>query len=67
MHGRFPRIEIADHLHDISSNDSRFLRRLPDKKLLQDKLHEFYELAREQESLPDVKDQKPTSKKQRKG
>jgi hypothetical protein len=38
---------------------------MPDKKLLQAKLHEFYELAQEQAALPAKEDKKPA--KRRKG
>jgi hypothetical protein len=42
--------------------------RLLDKKLLQAKLHEFYELAREQTALPAVATPGPVAKKKpRKG
>jgi predicted nuclease of restriction endonuclease-like (RecB) superfamily len=38
---------------------AEYQTRLPDKKLLQAKLHEFYELAQEQASLPAIKGQAP--------
>jgi predicted nuclease of restriction endonuclease-like (RecB) superfamily len=47
---------------------SEYQTRLPDKKLLQAKLHEFYELAQEQAELPDVATPGPVAKKKpRKG
>jgi predicted nuclease of restriction endonuclease-like (RecB) superfamily len=42
---------------------SEYQIRLPDKKLLQRKLHEFYELAREQEEPSPVKSRKPATKR----
>jgi hypothetical protein len=45
---------------------AEYQTRLPDKKLLQAKLHEFYELAREQAALPAVEGGKATSKKRTK-
>jgi predicted nuclease of restriction endonuclease-like (RecB) superfamily len=44
---------------------SEYQTRLPDKKLLQAKLHEFYELAQEQAALPAIKEK--TAAKPRKG
>jgi predicted nuclease of restriction endonuclease-like (RecB) superfamily len=44
---------------------AEYQTRLPDKKLLQAKLHEFYELAQEQTKLPAIEDKRPT--KPRKG
>lgn len=44
---------------------AEYQTRLPDKKLLQAKLHEFYELAQERAALPDIEDERPT--KRRKG
>ena len=44
---------------------AEYQTRLPDKKLLQAKLHEFYELAQEQASLPPTEDKEPA--KARKG
>ena len=41
---------------------SEYQTRLPDKKLLQAKLHEFYELAQEQAALPAVESLKPVVK-----
>jgi len=38
---------------------AEYQTRLPDKKLLQAKLHEFYELAQEQASLPAIEDKEP--------
>ncbi|WP_397570418.1 YhcG family protein [Schlesneria sp. T3-172] len=38
---------------------SEYQTRLPDKKLLQTKLHEFYELANEQAKLPAIEEKKP--------
>ena len=43
---------------------AEYQTRLPDKKLLQAKLHEFYELAQEQ-ALPAIEDKRPA--KPRKG
>ena len=43
---------------------SEYQTRLPDKRLLQAKLHEFYELAQEQAALPDVASPKPVTKKE---
>jgi predicted nuclease of restriction endonuclease-like (RecB) superfamily len=43
---------------------SEYQTRLPDKKLLQAKLHEFYELAQDQAALPAVESQKPVAKQQ---
>ena len=37
---------------------AEYQTRLPDKKLLQAKLHEFYELAQEQAALPAIEDRK---------
>ena len=39
---------------------SEYQTRLPDKKLLQAKLHEFYELAQEQAALPAIANKKAT-------
>lgn len=44
---------------------SEYQTRLPDKKLLQAKLHEFYELAQEQAALPAIEEKKAA--KPRKG
>ena len=44
---------------------AEYQTRLPNKKLLQAKLHEFYELAQEQAALPAIEEKKPT--KPRKG
>jgi predicted nuclease of restriction endonuclease-like (RecB) superfamily len=44
---------------------AEYQTRMPDKKLLQAKLHEFYELAQEQAALPAIEDKKPA--KPRKG
>jgi predicted nuclease of restriction endonuclease-like (RecB) superfamily len=38
---------------------AEYQTRLPDKKLLQTKLHEFYELAQEQASRPTIEDKRP--------
>ncbi len=38
---------------------SEYQTRLPDKKLLQAKLHEFYELAQEQAALPAIENETP--------
>jgi len=38
---------------------AEYQTRLPDKRLLQAKLHEFYELAQEQAALPAMEDNKP--------
>jgi predicted nuclease of restriction endonuclease-like (RecB) superfamily len=38
---------------------AQYQTQLPDKKLLQAKLHEFYELAQEQTVLPAIEDKKP--------
>jgi hypothetical protein len=38
---------------------AQYQTQLPDKKLLQAKLHEFYELAQEQAALPAIEDKKP--------
>jgi len=49
---------------------SEYQTRMPDKKLLQAKLHEFYELAQEQAAMPTIEDKKPAtsqSAKPRKG
>ncbi len=49
---------------------AEYQTRLPDKKLLQTKLHEFYELAQEQAALPAIEDKKTAaseSTKPRKG
>jgi hypothetical protein len=43
---------------------SEYQTRLPDKTLLQAKLHEFYELAQEQAALPDVESPEPVTKKE---
>ena len=45
---------------------SEYQTRLPDKKLLQRKLHEFYELAQEQGVPPPIKSRKPVTKRQSK-
>jgi predicted nuclease of restriction endonuclease-like (RecB) superfamily len=45
---------------------SEYQTRLPDKKLLQAKLHEFYELAQDQAGLPAAKSQGTDAKKRRK-
>ncbi len=47
---------------------AEYQTRLPDKKLLQAKLHEFYELAQEQTALPAIEEETPerTGKKPRK-
>ena len=37
---------------------AEYQTRMPDKKLLQTKLHEFYELAQEEAALPAIKDKK---------
>jgi predicted nuclease of restriction endonuclease-like (RecB) superfamily len=42
---------------------SEYQTRLPDKKLLQAKLHEFYELAQEQVALPTIESRKVVTKK----
>jgi len=39
---------------------AEYQTRLPDKKLLQAKLHEFYELAQERAALPAIEDNKPS-------
>ena len=41
---------------------SEYQTHLPDKTLLQAKLHEFYELAQEQAALPDVENPEPVTK-----
>jgi predicted nuclease of restriction endonuclease-like (RecB) superfamily len=49
---------------------AEYQTRMPDKKLLQAKLHEFYELAQEQAALPAIEDHKPATShpaKRRKG
>jgi len=43
---------------------AEYQTRLPDKTLLQAKLHEFYELAQEQAALPDVENPEPVTKKE---
>ena len=40
---------------------AEYQTRMPDKKLLQAKLHEFYELAQEQATLPAIEDKKPAT------
>ena len=45
---------------------SEYQTRLPDKKLLQAKLHEFYELAQEQGVPPTVESRKAVTKRQSK-
>jgi len=42
---------------------AEYQTRLPDKKLLQTKLHEFYELARQNASLPDPRTEAKTKKR----
>ncbi len=45
---------------------AEYQTRLPDKRLLQAKLHEFYELAQEQTALPAVADKRAKPRKARK-
>jgi predicted nuclease of restriction endonuclease-like (RecB) superfamily len=45
---------------------AEYQTRMPDKKLLQAKLHEFYELAREQEEPAAIEDRKPATRRSRK-
>jgi hypothetical protein len=40
---------------------AEYQTRLPDEKLLQAKLHEFYELAQEQAPLPAIEHKKPAT------
>jgi hypothetical protein len=42
---------------------AEYQTRLPDKRLLQAKLHQFYELAREQAALPDLEGRKSKPKR----
>lgn len=46
---------------------AEYQTRLPDKKLLQAKLHEFYELAQEQAGIPAVEEKTIKKRKRRKG
>jgi hypothetical protein len=45
---------------------AEYQTRLPDKKLLQAKLHEFYELAREQSTLTEIEDRTRPTRRPRK-
>jgi len=45
---------------------AEYRTRLPDKKLLQAKLHEFYELAQQQAALPSIEARKPGNRQQAK-
>lgn len=42
---------------------AEYQTRLPDKKLLQTKLHEFYELAQQHPALPTIEREKPASRR----
>jgi hypothetical protein len=45
---------------------AEYQTRLPDKKLLQAKLHEFYELAQEQATLTEIEVGAPPTRRPRK-